>query len=310
LSFASPENVQFRYQLSGFDADWVEAGNRRSATYPHLPAGDYEFRVFACNHSGVWSTNQTVLALTATPFFHETVWFKLGVGLVTVLFAGGLTYAFSRARYRRRLRQLEARIARDIHDELGSSLTRIVMLSQPDEADVAAARPEMKRIYETARNLTRTMDEVVWAVNPRQDSLEGLTAYLTAFAQEFTSAANVACRLDLPERLPVVALSAEVRHNLFLAAKEAMHNAVRHGRAQVITIALSIQPHAFILTISDDGIGFQVGTPASPRHGHGLENMRARLAGIGGECDITTRPQAGTTIRFTVPLDRAGVSGL
>jgi len=309
LSFTSPENVQFRYQLSGFDPDWVEAGTRRNATYPHLPAGDYEFRVIACNNSGVWNTNATVLALAVEPFFHETVRFKLGGGLVAVFAAGGLTYAFSRARYRRRLRRLEARraleqertrIARDIHDELGSSLTRIVMLSQPEDDDVATTRPEMKRIYETARNLTRTMDEVVWAVNPRQDTLEGLTTYLTAFAQEFTSAANVACRLDLPDHMPVVPLSAEVRHNLFLAAKEAIHNAVRHGKAQAISIALKLAPGGFTLAVSDDGIGFQVGASVGSRHGHGLENMRARLAAIGGKCDISSQPQAGTTIQFTV----------
>ncbi|MEY4384847.1 MAG: hypothetical protein RLY20_130, partial [Verrucomicrobiota bacterium] len=315
LSYTSPENVQFRYRLTGFDAGWVEAGTRHSATYPRLPGGDYEFHVIACNNSGVWNTNETELAITVAPFFHETLWFRLGGGVITVFAAGVITLGISRARYRHRLRRLEARraleqertrIARDIHDELGSSLTRIVMLSQPEDDDSASSHPEMKRIYETARNLTHTMDEVVWAVNPRQDTLEGLTSYLTAFAQEITAAASVACRLDLPDRMPAVPLSAEVRHNVFLAAKEAIHNAVRHGKARVISIALKIQPGGFTLIISDDGIGFPVGAPVRPRNGHGLENMRARLAAIGGECDISTAPQVGTTIRFTVAVSPHG----
>ena len=138
------------------------------------------------------------------------------------------------------------------------------------------------------------------------DTLEGLISYLTAFAQEFTSGANVACRLDLPDRMPVLPLSAEVRHNVFLAAKEAIHNAVRHGRAQVIGIALQIQPGVFTLTISDDGAGFLVGAPAGPRLGHGLENMRARLAAIGGECEIRSQPHVGTTIRLTVKVSADG----
>ena len=311
LSFASPENVQFRYQLSGFDAGWVESGTRHSATYPRLPAGQYEFRVIACNNGGVWNTTGAALAFTVSPFFYQTWWFKVGGGVCTALAAGGIAYALSRARYRRRLRRSEARraleqertrIARDIHDELGTSLTRILMLSQPADDALGVPSSEMSRIHDTARTLTRTMDEVVWAVNPRQDTLEGLTIYLTAFAQEFTSAANVACRLDLPDRMPEVPLSAEVRHNVFLAAKEAIHNAVRHGRAHVISIALKLAPGSFTFTISDDGVGFQPGASAGSRRGHGLENMRARLAAIGGECDISAAPQAGSTIRFTVAL--------
>ncbi|MCU0781943.1 MAG: histidine kinase, partial [Akkermansiaceae bacterium] len=315
LSFTSPENVQFRYQLSGFDSTWVEAGSRHSATYPRLPAGDYEFQVLACNNTGIWNSKGAVLAFTVSPFFWETSWFKAGGGLCTMLAAGGCAFAMSRARYRRRLRRLEARraleqersrIARDIHDELGSSLTRIVMLSQPDENEVATPSPEMTRINETARNLTRTMDEVVWAVNPRHDTLESLCSYLSAFAQEFTAAAHAICRLDFPERIPAVPLSAEARHSLFLAAKEAIHNAVRHGQAQVIGVSLQLQPGGFALEISDNGRGFEPGTQSGGRRGHGLENMHDRLGALGGRCEIVSRPGAGATIRFTVTLLATG----
>ncbi len=222
----------------------------------------------------------------------------------------------SRRRYRQKLLRLEAkraleqertRIARDIHDELGSSLTRIVMLSQPDEDSVAASSPEMTRINATARHLTRSMDEVVWAVNPRHDTLESVCSYLSAFAQEFTAAAQVTCRLDFPERIPAVPLSAEARHNLFLAAKEAIHNAVRHGRAQVIGVALKLQPGGFTLEITDNGIGFELGAPTG-RRGHGLDNMRDRLAAIGGTCEILTQPGHGTTVRLAVAALPSGGS--
>lgn len=311
LSYASPENVQFRHQLVGFDAGWIGTGNRNSATYPRLPSGRYEFRITACNSAGVWNDRPASVILMVEPFVWETWWFRLAVGCGAMLAAGFCVHAISRARFKRRLLQSEARraleqertrIARDIHDELGTSLTRIVMLSQPDGDPPAGQNPEMNRIYETARNLTRTMDEVVWAVNPRQDTLEGLISYLTAFAQEFTSGANVACRLELPEHLPSLPLSAEIRHNVFLAAKEAIHNAVRHGRPGMVAIALQVRQAGFMMTITDDGIGFDTAARPGGRVGNGLGNMRDRLAAIGGQCTITSQPRVGTSVAFVVTL--------
>ena len=265
--------------------------------------------MFACNNSGVWNETGATFALSVAPFFWETWWFKIGGGVATALLAGGMAFMFSRRRYRQKLRRLEAkraleqertRIARDIHDELGSSLTRILMLSQPAGDSGAAASPEMTRINETAHHLTRTMDEVVWAVNPRNDTLESVCSYLSAFAQEFTAGAQVTCRLDFPERIPAMLLSAEARHNLFLAAKEAIHNAVRHGRAQLIGVSLKVQPGGFMLEITDNGVGFDLAAPTGRRQGHGLANLQARLAAIGGTCEILTQPGNGTTVRLTV----------
>jgi signal transduction histidine kinase len=200
-----------------------------------------------------------------------------------------------------------ARIAQDIHDELGTSLTRIVMLSQPDDEEGGPPHNELSRIHETARDLTRSMDEVVWAVNPRQDTLEGLISYVSLFAQEFLSAANLGCRLDLPARVPASPLSAEVRHNVFLAVKEAINNAVRHAKATEIRISLHTREDGFALEIVDDGFGFdileaeerRVGD-STPRGGNGLWNMRNRLAAVAGQCEIESTQQ-GTTVRFLVP---------
>src|SRR5207244_8731794 len=134
------------------------------------------------------------------------------------------------------------RIAKDIHDELGASLTRITMLSQAarDGLEHSPAAAEVDRIYDTARDLTRAMDEIVWAVNPQHDTLDSLATYLGKFAQDFLAAAHIRCRLDVPMQLPTWPLTAEIRYNLFLAFKEAVNNAVKHAHTSEVWISLPI----------------------------------------------------------------------
>ena len=323
LSYASPESVRYRYRLSRFDADWVEAGPGHRATYPRLSAGNYEFRVSACNNSGVWNETGATLALSVSPFFWETWWFKISGGVLTLAgLAGGVTLV-ARRRYRRKLRQLEARraleqertrIARDIHDDLGASLTRISLLSQPawgGAEDLEMAASNLAQIYHTARDLTNAMGEVVWAVNPAHDTFDSLANYLSQYAQSFLRLARIRCRLEMPMLLPKRPVSAEVRHNLFLAFKEALNNVVKYAAATEVQIVLIPGDSSFELRVTDNGRGFSAGTqePASPGQalpdatlGHGLGNMRRRLEEIGGRCELQTEPGRGTRLSFHVHL--------
>ena len=318
LSFVSPENVQFRYRLSGFDQKWIEAGTRRNVTYPRLPAGHYEFRVLACNSTGVWNPNGATLSLIVSPFFWETWWFKIGGGLATALTAGGSALIISRRRYRRKLQRLEARraleqertrIAKDIHDDLGSSLTRITLLSQSQRAGpnaVEESATSLEQIHATARQLTRSMEEVVWAVNPEHDTFDGLANYISNYAQSFLRPAGVRCRLEMPLQLPTQPLSAEVRHNLFLAFKESLNNVVKHAQATEVRISLTPGQAGFELLVEDNGRGFpaEPAPDSTPRAAtsNGLVNMRSRLAEIGGHCELHSDSGVGTWVKFTVTL--------
>ena len=225
-----------------------------------------------------------------------------------------------RRRLERRLERLEqqralererARIAKDIHDDLGASLTRISMLSQSARAELDhsdAALQDLDRIYETSRELTRAMDEIVWAVNPEHDTLDSLATYLGKFAQDFLAAAHIKCRLDVPMQLPPWPLTAEIRHNLFLAFKEALNNAVKHAHTSEVWISLAIDGMGFTLQLEDKGCGFSPdrgsngapGDPARLSGGYGLVNMRRRLAELGGRCEIQSTPGAGTRVAFVV----------
>ena len=151
------------------------------------------------------------------------------------------------------------------------------------------------------------MDEIVWAVNPRHDTLESLLNYLEKFAQDFLHTADIRCRLDLPEEFPAWPLTAEVRHNLFLAFKEALNNAVRHAAASEVRVALTLETGSLALAVEDNGCGFSAGARAGAAStadrfasGDGLENMRRRLARVGGHCEIHSAPGQGTKVVFRI----------
>ena len=325
LSFVAPEKVRFKCWLGGFEPDWTDVSTKRMATYNYLPPGRYSFQVTACNNDGVWNRTGARLAFEVLPYFWQTTWFHVLGGVATALAAGGLVWFETRRRMRRRLERAErqrdiererTRIARDIHDDLGAQLTRITMLSESasePEADPHRAADGIRRIYDTARELTRSMDEIVWAVNPRHDTLESLATYLEKFAQDWLTSAGIRCRLDLPLQFPEWHLTSEVRHNVFLAFKEALHNAVKYSGATEVLIRLALKENSFKLAVEDNGRGFAFGEKAKPAtavsgrtaSGNGLENMTRRLTAIGGNCEIHSTPGVGTKVILSVQLKAA-----
>ncbi len=319
LSFTVPEKVRFKCLLEGLNTDWTDVGNKRSINYPYLPPGTYTFRVIACNNDGVWNTEGASITFGVLPQIWQTVWFKTAVIMAGAVAVALGVLVLTRRRMRVKLERLErqralererTRIARDIHDDLGASLTRITMLSQSARAELdhSAAATDLDRIYDTARELTRAMDEIVWAVNPQHDTLDSLATYLGRFAQGFLAAAHIRCRLDVPMQLPAWPLTAEIRHNLFLAFKEAVNNAVKHAKTSEVRISMAIDSGEFALHVEDTGCGFVADHPerrsldSAPSSGNGLANMRQRLAEIGGQCEIKSTPGSGTTIIFAVPV--------
>jgi signal transduction histidine kinase len=168
----------------------------------------------------------------------------------------------------------------------------------------------LDQIHNTARELTRAMSEVVWAVNPRHDTLDSVGDYLEEFGQNLLRTAGIRCKMDMPSQFPARVITAEVRHNLFLAFKEALHNAIRHAGASEVRISLTVEPAAFTLVVEDNGKGFEseallAGTSNGQRSreaGNGLTNMRQRLAEIGGRCEINSAAGKGTRVTFTVAL--------
>ncbi|HUC84110.1 MAG TPA: two-component regulator propeller domain-containing protein [Candidatus Acidoferrales bacterium] len=313
LSFIAPDKIQFQYRLDGWEKTWEDAGTKRVVEYSYLPPGPYRFHVRASNNDGIWDDNDATFNFTVLPHFWQTWWFYAGTTLLATGVVASVVWQVSRRRMRRRLEAAEyqqavererTRIAKDIHDHLGANLTRISLLSQSAHGELqnpAQAAGQLERIYETSRELTRSMDEIVWAVNPQHDTLDSLASYLGNFAQEYLMPLGIRCRLEVPLHLPHLPITAETRHNVFLAFKEALHNVVKHAGASEVSIFLNLDGGGFKLAVRDNGKGFDpAAVPGRPGRGNGLKNMRQRLEKLGGRCEIRSAPGSGSEVSFIV----------
>jgi signal transduction histidine kinase len=296
------------------DKHWTEADTRRVAYYPHIPPGHYRFSVQAASPDGDWRETMEPMSIVVVPSFFEHRTIQVAGGLLLLAAVAAIVWRAERNRSFRRLERLRwqsamererQRIARDIHDDLGSGLTEIILLSDNLRDELPASETAEKMIGEIsdrARALTRAMDEVVWAINPRNDTLESLLTYLNKYAQEYLARAGVRYRMDVPVELPTLPLSTETRHHLYLASKEALNNVVKHSEASEVWIRLQTNNGAFNLSIEDNGHGFD---SAKTGGGNGLQNMRKRLEELRGHCDIESKPGAGTRVTFSVLTERA-----
>ena len=315
LSFQAPDKNRFRYRLEGVDASWVDAGSRRVAYYNKVYPGRYQFRVQACNNDGVWNETGASVEIILVPHVWQTWWFiclalAAGVGAV-----GGTAAYWARRAARRRLARLEqqhaleqerARIARDIHDDLGSSLTHISMLSELAEADKANPKEvetHVRKIAASARETVRSLDEIVWAISPENDTWNSLVEYLSEYANEFFEGTNVRCRLEMPMDLPPYLLPSEVRHSLFLVIKEALNNSLKHARASEVRIRVSESAAGVEIVMTDDGRGFDLDMARAGSKGNGLQNMRERIESLGGKFQIDSEPGKGTRVAIGIKLD-------
>lgn len=308
LIFRAPENAQFRYRIENFDHDWIEAGAQRSATYSRLPAGSYRFHVQACNSDGVWNEAGAALAFTVAPFAWQTWWFRLGVlGLFTTTTVM-VVRRVSLRRVQEKLRRLEqqaavqkerTRIARDLHDEFGTRLTELGLIAELERRGAAESDSDF---IGHIRTLERDLDTIVWAVNPKNDTLDHLVGFVCRVSSEFLARSGVSCRLDLPDDLPTRPVSPELRHNVFLVVREAVTNVVKHASATCVTLAVSLDGDRLHFRIGNDGRGFVV-PEAEAGERNGLKNMRSRIEELGGTFRVKSHPTTGTSIEVCVPLD-------
>jgi signal transduction histidine kinase/ligand-binding sensor domain-containing protein len=310
LNFAAPGEVQFKYRLEGHETAWTEAGETRVAYYNKVPPGNYRFHVIACNEDGLWNEAGDILDVTVQPQFWQKWWFRTLVilGLTGIVVA--VVRYLSTQKLRRQLQQqasLEkerSRIARDLHDQLGANLTQVALLGEMAEADKnspAEIEVHAQQISQAARETTRALDEIVWAVNPSNDTLEGLVTYACKYAQEYLALAGLRYRAEVPVQLPAASIPPEVRHNVFLAFKEAVNNVVKHAQATEVRVRLQLQPGNFKLNIEDNGRGLGPDDRAATTR-NGLRNMRKRMEDIHGQFSINPGTGGGTTVCLVVPL--------
>jgi signal transduction histidine kinase len=253
--------------------------------------------------------------------FWQTWWFITAatVGAATAVIA--TVHLAEKRRLRRHLKRVEeeraleyerTRIAKDLHDEMGAKLCRISFLSEHASRNQIPAeelREQITSISDASRELLHSLDEIVWAVNPQNDTLEHVASYIGQYAQEYFQMTGIECELNIPTQVPAHPLSSQMRHHLFLATHEALTNVLKHSGATRADVSMVLSKAAFEIKISDNGKGLSPGQSKSNGDrsatdlGDGLSNMRKRLADIGGVCAIDSAPGHGTNVKFVIPLN-------
>jgi signal transduction histidine kinase len=246
--------------------------------------------------------------------FWEAKWFQVGVWLVAaiaVLFCLRLMASLAvQSKARDLLNRERMRIARGIHDELGARLTELTLEGEVIQTELpreSPVRPKLEALCEKARTVSSAMDEVVWMVNSKRDTLRDFVNFACKHAQRFLSSSPIRCRLDVDAALPDAVLELPVRRSLLLGVKEALNNAAKHSRATEVFLRIHVRGSNLVVGVEDDGTGFEIENTDPLRNG--LTNMQEGMNEIGGRCRITSRPGAGCRVKFEVPLPKAPANG-
>lgn len=259
------------------------------------------------------------LAITAPPplrpldfHFWQSGWF-LGAVLTVCAVALALSVRLAaklavQVRAQKLLERERARMARDIHDDLGSALTQLVLqgeVAQTEFPEGSAARAQLDQLCDRARTVSHALEEVLWVVNSKRDTVHDFSSYVCKYAQSFLSPTPIRCRLDVQPEMPPSEFDLPVRRGLFLAVKEALNNAAKYSQATELFLRISREGDRLLVVVEDNGQGFDASLLTG--EGNGLSNMQQRLAEMGGECAVFSEPGAGCRVEFRMPLARAAV---
>ncbi len=302
LSFAPGGVLRYQYKLEGVDPDWRPLTAARSAQYPlHLPERRLRFLVRAVTRDGYVSPIPAELSLIVHPPLWRRDW-VIALALAALAAAAAGLYRY-RVAHLLQIERMRTGIATDLHDDLGSSLSRISILSEVArrrvESDGESVRL-LQEIGESAREMIGALNESIWAIDPRRDNLRSLATHLRRFAGDLLEGQGIAWQLRAPQDGELVKLSPVERRQLFLIAKEALHNAARHSGAGSVAIHLALAGRGLTLEIRDDGRGFQPGAPGDGRNG--LRSMQARAARLGAQLQIDSAPGRGTRLFLDAPI--------
>ncbi|HEY3385290.1 MAG TPA: two-component regulator propeller domain-containing protein [Saprospiraceae bacterium] len=300
LNFTNPSLNQYAYRLEGFDDNWIYSGEKQSATFTNLDGGTYTFRVKGANNDGIWNEEGAMVLLIVHPPFWKTWWFYLLCSILVSV----LLFAAYRIRINQllRLQQIRLRISRDLHDDIGSTLSSISMISSM----AAKQNPEPKKakdlfgtISSASQQAMELMSDIVWSINPKNDKMEMIITRMRQYASETLEASQIAFHLDVDKESYNLSLPIDKRKDFYLIFKEAINNLAKYSQASKAHIRIESKKQELHMSITDNGKGFD---PQASYSGNGLKNMRSRAAQIHGELNIVSTPGEGTTIGLTLPL--------
>ena len=309
-SFLNEKQIRFMYQLEGSrNKSWSDPTSQPIINLINLPPGKYVLRVKALLLNNGYPDSEISYEFLIRPPWWQTLWFRVATALLLAITG----WLMIRTYYRRKLNQQKTslekqqaverertRIAIDMHDDLGAGLSTIRFLSEKVKRNIFSevTRGDIEKMQTTSNELIDKMNEIIWAMSEKNDSLEDLVLYIRSYSMEYCEENNLDCTIQLPESISPVFVSGEMRRNIFLTVKESLHNIIKHASADKVDIQIEISAGRLDISIHDNGRGFK--GDQSSGVGNGLRNMRQRIESTGGRMDIQN--EQGVRVNLKIPL--------
>ncbi len=302
LSYTQQDKLLYYYKMDGVDKNWIKAENELAANYSTLSSGDYTFNVKCINMQGFESENITTVQLTILPHFYQTWWFLL----MGIIFIGGLIYTFHRQRFAKLLavERIRNKVARDLHDDVGSTLSTINILSSMAKTklltDPVKTSEYISKITDNSQYMMEAMDDIVWSIKPEHDNMQKIVARMREYASSILEPKEIEFDFQISDSIFDLRLDMETRRDVFLILKEALNNSAKYSHCSEIRINIKYEFKKLIISISDNGKGFNVQKANS---GNGLGNMNKRAEALHGSISIRSKMGNGTHILLIVPVN-------
>lgn len=306
IQFASLKNIfnnrpGYAYMLEGFDKDWITGSNNYEAIYTYLPGGDYTFKVKCFSIDGVPAKNMASFIIHVTPPFYRAWWFYI----LIAIFVFSVIYFIYRQRINKLLaiEKIRTKVARDLHDDMGSTLSTINILSTMAKTKVAEdpvkTSEYIGKISDNSQRMMEAMDDIVWSIKPDNDIMQKITARMREFATGILEAKDIELDFRVEEKVNELKLNMEARRDFFLIFKETVNNLAKYAHCSKCSVHISLQHHGLILDVKDNGIGFEINKADS---GNGLTNMQKRAEALKGRVFIQSTPGEGTRVTLNIPV--------
>lgn len=300
LAYLEQDNLTYYYRLDGIDNDWVKAGTRRYVNYSNLPPGTYRFQVYSENTEGLTTRHITSMTIDIEKPLWKKGWFYAAIALLIA----GIIYVIHRIRVNRILatEKVRRRIARDLHDDIGSTLTSINIMSamarRNAEQDLPKTQEFLHKIGESTTQMMESMDDIVWSINPMNDNLQRVIARMLEFTTGMLEARQIAFSFVVDEKIYQQKLKLESRHDFFMIYKEAINNMAKYSQCKFADIRVQLRRGQLVLRVQDDGVGFDM---TIEKDGDGLLNMQRRAYRMRGHLNVQSQPGKGTVITLMFP---------